>query len=233
MNNVTLNTLSTELSTQFQEVWQVVFVTVLPKILIAVLIFILGWLIAVILGKWVAQIIDALQLDKALKSVGTDDVLAKAGFKLNAGAFLGGLVRWFIIVVFLIASLNLLGLAQVNDFLRSVVLSYLPRVFAASLILLLAAVVADAAHKVIAGSARAVGSGSAKFFGGVAKWAIWVSAIMVALNQLGIGGPMLNNLFTGIVAMLSIAGGLAFGLGGKDAAARYIEKLREDIHGHN
>lgn len=230
MNNVTLSTLSSELSMQFREVWQVIFVTVVPKVLIAVLIFILGWLIAVILGKWVAQIIGALQVDKALKSVGTEEVLSRAGFKLDAGAFLGGLVRWFIIIVFLIASLNLLGLTQVNEFLRSVVLSYLPRVIAASLILLIAAVVADASHKVIAGSARAVGSHSAQFFGGVAKWAIWISAIMVALNQLGIGGPLLNNLFTGVIAMLSIAGGLAFGLGGKDAAARYIEKLREDIN---
>ncbi len=232
MNNLTLGALSNELSMQFQEVWRVIFVAVLPKILIAVLVFILGWLVAVILGKWVAQIIGALQVDKALKSVGTEEVLSRAGFRLDAGAFLGGLVRWFIIVVFLIASLNLLGLTQVNEFLRQVVLSYLPRVIAASLILLIAAVVADAAHKLISGSAKAVGSHSAHFFGGVAKWAIWVSAILVALNQLGIGGPLLNNLFTGVVAMLSIAGGLAFGLGGKDAAARYLEKLREDINSH-
>ncbi len=228
-----LDTLSGELTMRFQEVWQVIFVTILPKVIIAVLIFILGWLVAVILGKWVAQIISALQVDKALKSVGTEEVLSRAGFKLDAGAFIGGLVRWFIIVVFLIASLNLLGLTQVNEFLRQVVLSYLPRVIAASLILLLAAVVADAAHKIIAGSAKAVGSHSAQLFGGVAKWAIWVSAILVALNQLGIGGQLLNNLFTGVVAMLAIAGGLAFGLGGRDAAARYIEKLRQDINNHH
>jgi hypothetical protein len=65
--------------------------------------------------------------------------------------------------------------------------------------------------------------------GGIAKWAIWIFALIAALLQLGVAVVLLQTLFTGLVAMLALAGGLAFGLGGRDAAARYIEKLRDEV----
>ena len=116
-----------------------------------------------------------------------------------------------------------------NTFLRDVVLLYLPNVIVAALMLLAAALVADALQKIVLSSAKAASLGSASFLGGVTKWAIWVFAILAALYQLGVAGPFVQTLFTGFIAMLSIAGGLAFGLGGKEAAARFVEKLRGDI----
>jgi hypothetical protein len=68
--------------------------------------------------------------------------------------------------------------------------------------------------------------------GTVAKWAIWITAIMAALTQLGIATSLLQTLFAGVVIALSLAFGLAFGLGGRDAAARTIEKIRSDIAHH-
>ncbi|MBI4692038.1 MAG: hypothetical protein HY773_01150 [Candidatus Terrybacteria bacterium] len=155
--------------------------------------------------------------------------MAKAGFRLDSGAFIGGLVRWFLIIVFLIASIEVIGLSQVNAFLRDVVLAYLPNVIVAALILVVAAFVANAIQKIIVGSAKAAGVPSSQLLGGIAKWAIWLFAILAALYQLGIAGVFAQTLFTGFVAMLAIAGGLAFGLGAKEAAGRYIEKLRQDI----
>ena len=84
-------------------------------------------------------------------------------------------------------------------------------------------------QKLTVGGAKALESKSAGFIGGIARWAIWVVAILAALSQLGIAAGMMQTLFMGLVAMLALAGGLAFGLGGKEAAARYIEKLRGDI----
>ena len=201
----------------------------LPKLIIALIIFIIGWVVGSILGKLVAQFIRAIKLDGMPKSVGTEGVMQKAGFSLDSGAFFGTLVRWFFIVVFLVAAVDVLGLLQVNLFLQSVVLSFLPRVIVAALILVVGAIVAHALNHLVAGSARAVEAPSAHLLGGIAKWSVWVFAILAALSQLGIAGPFAQTLFTGLVAMLAIAGGLAFGLGGKEAASRYLERLRHDI----
>jgi len=223
-----LQTWSDVLTQSFQGLWYGV-VGFVPNLVVAVIIFILGWMIGSILGRVVAQIIKAIRVDTALASAGAADVLSRAGLKLDSGAFIGGLVKWFFIVVFLVASFDVLGLAQVNVFLQGVVLSYLPNVIVAALILLVAAVIADAMQKVVVGSARAAELGNAHLFGGVTKWAIWVFAVIIALSQLGVAPAFMQVLFTGVVAMLALAGGLSFGLGGKEAAARFIEKLRGDI----
>ena len=201
----------------------------LPKLLLAIIIFIAGWVVGSVLSDVVSKIVKAIRIDSILESAGARGLLDKAGFNLNTGAFLGGLVKWFIIIVFLVTALDILKLEAVNAFLTNVVLGYIPQVIVATLILVVAAVLADLSQKVLSGGARALDSKHAGMVGGVARWSIWIVAILAALNQLGIAGGMMQTLFTGLVAMLALAGGLAFGLGGKDAAANYIEKLRGDI----
>src|SRR3989344_9293577 len=212
----------------FQNLWGGVLSSV-PQLVFAVVVFIVGWTIAIALGKVVEQIVKAVKVDMALKSLGIEEPLGRAGWKLDSGAFIGGLVRWFFILVFVLAAADVLGLSQVSEFLQSIVLTYIPQVIAASLILVAAALLADLAHHVVEGSAKAAHLPSAGFLGGIAKWAIWVFALMAALYQLGIAGPLVQTLFTAFVAMVALAGGLAFGLGGKEVAARYLERLRADI----
>jgi len=91
------------LNQSLQELWGGVLMFV-PKFVIALIIFIIGWVIAVALGKIVEQIVKALKVDLALKSLGVEEPLDRAGMKLDAGAFLGGLVRWFVILVFVLAA---------------------------------------------------------------------------------------------------------------------------------
>ena len=216
------------LTQSFQDLW-IGVISFVPNLIIAILIFIIGWMIGAVFGRVVAQIVNAVQVDRALESTGMGEVLSRAGFKLNSGVFLGALVRWFFIIAFLVAAFDVLGLTQVNIFLQEVVLGYLPRVIVAALILLVSAVIADAMQKVVIGSAKAANMTHAHFLGGITRWAIWVFAIIVSLSQLGIAQSFMQILFTGVVVMLAIAGGLAFGLGGRDAAAGFIEKLRKDI----
>jgi hypothetical protein len=204
-------------------------VTFIPHLVVAVVIFVIGWLIGVGLGRVVEQVVAALRVDQALRSAGVDRVVERAGFRLNSGAFLGALVKWFFIVVFLVAALDVLGLVVVTVFLRDVVLGYLPQVIAAVLILLVAAVVAQAAERVVAGSARAANLNSANLLGSVARWAIWLFAILAALDQLQVAPGFVQTLFTGIVVAIALALGLSFGLGGQAAASRYIEKVREEV----
>ncbi|MDO8523179.1 MAG: hypothetical protein Q7S12_02750 [bacterium] len=216
------------LNNSFQELWMGVVLFV-PKLIIALVIFVIGWVVAVALGKVVEQIVKALKVDVALRSVGADKPLERAGMKLDSGAFLGGLVRWFVILVFVLAAIDVFGLTQVTEFLRGVVLVYIPQVIVAALILVAAALLSDVAQRVVEGSAKAAHLPSSGFLGGMAKWAIWVFAILTALYQLGIAGPFVQTLFTAFVAMLALAGGLAFGLGGKEHASKFLERLRSDI----
>mgnify|MGYP001592574893 CR=1 FL=1 len=202
-----------------------------PKFIIALIVFIVGMVIAGVIGRFVASIINALKVDGALQSMGIGDILSKAGFRLDSGVFIGGLVKWFLAIVFLMASIDILGLSEVNRFLKDDVLSYLPDVIIAVLILVAGALVAGAMQKIVVGSAKAANVPSTHFLGGITKWSIWIFAILAALYQLGIAGAFAQTIFTGFMAMIAIAGGLAFGLGGKDAAAHYIEKLRKDIKG--
>lgn len=211
----------------FQNLWGGV-IEFIPKFIVAFIIFIIGWLIAVSLGKIIAQVFGMLKIDKIFENIGLSEAVTRAGFKLDVGAFIGGLVKWFFIVVFLIAAVDVLGLEQVNIFLREVV-GYLPNVIVAAFILVIAAVVADTMRKIVHGSARAAHLPSSELLGGITKWSIWIFAILAAMFQLGIAGPFVQTLFTGFIAALSIALGLSFGLGGKEAAARFLSKLGSDI----
>ncbi|MDB5194889.1 MAG: small-conductance mechanosensitive ion channel [Parcubacteria group bacterium] len=202
----------------------------IPNLVVAVVIFLIGWIVGAALGRLVAQVIAAIKVDQALRAAGVEKVVERAGFTLNSGAFLGALVKWFFIIVFLVASLDVLGLTDVTAFLRGVVLTYIPQVIVAVLILLVAAVLAEAADRVVAGSARAAGLKAAGLLGTLSRWAIWIFAVLAALDRLGIS-PLIQTLFTGVVVALALAFGLAFGLGGQAAASRYIERIRDEISG--
>src|SRR6185295_1840 len=112
---------------------------------------------ASLLGKVVMEAIRAIRVDQALRAAGVEEVVNRAGYSLNSGAFLGALVKWFVIVVFLLASLQALGLTQVTLFLQLGLLPFLARVIVAVLIIIVAAVVAQVAQGVVAGAARAAG----------------------------------------------------------------------------
>src|SRR3989344_6303951 len=158
-----LQTWSEVLTRSFQDVWLGV-AAFIPNLIVAVIIFVAGLVIGALLGRLIAQVVHSIKVDNVLKSAGLEDVLSKAGFHLDSGRFIGELVKWFVIVVFLIATLEVLGLNQVNVFLQNVVLAYLPQVIAAALILLIAAVVGDAMQRVVV--ALAIGLGLSFGLGG-------------------------------------------------------------------
>lgn len=214
-------------STSLQGLW-FGFISFVPNLIVAIIIFIVGWVVGSIVGKALTQVISALKIDKIFASAGADEIMSKAGMKLDVGAFLGGLVKWFIVIVFLMTSLEILQLTQVTDFLREVVLSYLPQVIIAALILIVATVISDAMGKVVSGFAKAGNVRSANMLGTITRYAIWIFAFIIALSELGIAPQFMQILFTGLIGMLALAGGLAFGLGGKEAAGNAIAHIKNE-----
>ena len=199
-----------------------------PSLVIALIIFAIGWVLASLVERLVESIIKALKIDAALRSAGLEEVVKRAGHNLNSGVFLGVLCRWFVIVVFLMASFDVLGLAQVNEFLRQIV-SYLPQVIVSVLILMVAAVVANAMQKLVVASAKAGHLHVADLGGRVTKWSIWIFAILTALYNLGVAPGMIQTVMTAIFAGGALAFGLAFGLGGKETAQRIIERTSNAV----
>jgi len=204
------------------------FISFLPSLVGAILVFVAGWIVAVALGKAAEHLVKVVRIDNIFEKAGTKERLRKAGVELNIAKFFGGLVKWFLILVFLMAATDILHLSQVTSFLNSIVL-YLPNVIVAAVILAVAFLIGNFAYSLIKGSTKVAGIVSATLLGTVAKWAIVIFGFLAALIQLGVASSLINTLFIGLVAMLALAGGLAFGLGGKEEAALIIKKLRREI----
>jgi hypothetical protein len=210
----------------FQNLWWG-FVQFTPRLLIAIILFFAGWFLGSLVAKAVEQVLGSLRIDNLFKSVGAENFFRKAGLNLNTGYFVGQVIRWFIIVVFLLPSLNLVGLDEVAFFLEQSVLGFLPQVIIAAFVLVIAAFLSEGLSKTVLAASKAMGLKSANMLATIAKYAVWVFAIIIALGKLGLGEYM-SILFSGIIAMLALGSALAFGLGAKDHASRLISKLSEE-----
>lgn len=210
-----------------QNLWQG-FVLFLPSLIGAIIIFFVGLIIAAGVGKIIEKLVDALKLDRLLDQLGLGRILERADLHLHSGRFIGVLVQWFFIIVASLAVSDILKLSAFSDFLKQVLL-YVPNVVIAVLIMLAGVVVAVFSAKVVRASVMAAKLHAAHFLGALTRWSILVFAFLAALSQLGVAGALVNTLIMGFVAMLALAGGLAFGLGGRDAAAAWLEKLRSEV----
>lgn len=204
------------------------FVMFLPNFLGALVIFFVGLVIAAGLSKIVEKLVDALKLDRLLEQFGLGKLLERADLRLDSGRFVGVLVQWFFIVVTLLAVSDILKLGAFSDFLKQVLL-YVPNIIIAVLIMLAGVVMAAFLARLVRASVLAARLHSAHFLGALTKWSVLVFAFLASLSQLGIAGALVNTLIMGFVAMLALAGGLAFGLGGRDVAAAWLEKLRSEV----
>ncbi len=208
------------------------FVQFAPKLILAIVFFIIGWALGSLIAKAFEHVFSSLKVDSLFRSIGAENFFRKAGMNLNSGHFVGEVIKWFVIIIFLLPSLSLIGLDSIGSFLENDVLGFLPRVIVAAFVLIIATVVADFLSKTVVAGSRAMNLKSAHMLGSLVKYTIWVFAFIIALGQLGVAEGYMNTLFAGIIGMLALGGALAFGLGGKDAAARLLAKIGEDMSHH-
>ena len=227
MNNIWM-TWGDVFNASLQSLWWG-FIQFTPKLILAIIFFIVGWALGSLIAKAFEQVFNALKVDNLLHSIGTDNFFRKAGMNLNSGHFVGQVVKWFVIIIFLLPSLNLIGLDDVAYFLQNDVLGFLPRVLVAAFVLIIATIVADFLSKTVMAGSRAMNLKSTNMLGSLVRYTIWVFAFIIALGQLGVAPGYMNTLFAGIVGMLALAGALAFGLGGKDTAEKLLTKIGEEM----
>lgn len=213
----------------FQAMW-LKLIVFLPQLFGAILILIAGCIAASLLASLVRQLISYLKVDELIQRNKVAQRLEAQGHRLTISGALAWLVKWFIVIVTLITVSDILGIPQITNFLNEVA-RYIPNVIVAVIILAIGFVAANFIESVVVSAVGAsqLPAASAGFLGTVAKWSIVVFAILAALVQLGVATSLVQILFTGLVGMLALAGGLAFGLGGRDKATRWLDRLERDI----
>lgn len=219
MQNINETLLAT-LNTSAQSV-----ITFAPKFLLGLILLIIGVILAAFVKQVLAELFRFFKFETYLAKYGVPE-------SRDGGAqwstIVAEIARWFVIIAFLIPAADIWGLGRFASVLDGL-LAYLPNVFVAVLLLLVGFVVSRLVHDLVLASIHGLSKESAKSVALVARYAVLVFVFLVVLNQLGIASDLIRILFSGIVAMLAIAGGLAFGLGGKDAAKDVIEKLRKRV----
>src|SRR3989344_3409783 len=198
--------------------------TFIPNLIAGIVILLIGVILASIVKKIVTQLSNALKIESYLKQYGVPE--ARKEFTWTN--ILSEIARWFIIVIFLIPTAEVWGLPQVTTILNTFLI-YLPNVFVAAIIVLIGFVVAGLIHDVVLASASKFSAQSSQAIASFAKWAIIVFMFLAALTQLGIAKDLIQILFTGFVAMIALAGGIAFGLGGQNTAKDILETIRKKL----
>ena len=212
-----------------QNLWQG-FLQFIPSLIGALLVFIIGWFVAVGLGKLIAEILNRIKFNQIFETSTWRKAMEKADLKISPSEFIGSIVKWVFIIVVLQVAVGILGWIGFEDVLAGVT-NYLPNVVLAALIFVVAVVIADIVAKVVVVATEGANFVYSHIAGEIVRWSVWVFAILIILHQLGVAQPLVETLFTGLVAVLVLAFGLSFGLGGKDTAGAFLEDLRKRLKG--
>jgi hypothetical protein len=196
----------------------------LPEFFGGLFILILGLFFSDIVKRIFLTLLDFFQIKKILTRI---KILSEDEIKLWQ-EILAEILKWTIILIFLIPTLEVWGLnratAVINQFLF-----YLPNVIIAVILLFIGLIASKLVADLVLQSTKSLGKRSANSLAFFSRSTIIFFTILITLSQLGVAQDLIKILFTGIVAMVAIAGGLAFGLGGKDVAKDILEALHNKL----
>lgn len=212
-----------------QQLWAN-FLNFLPALVGALVVLIVGLIVAAGLGMLVERVFASLRVNALVNKTGVDEYFRRGGLELKVDRFLGRLTYWFIVIAFFLAAADVLGLNEVSRFLYSLVLPYIGKVILAVLILVVTLAVANFLKTVVRASVASARMHSAKFLAALTWWTVVVLGLFAALSTLGIAWDVIRIVLQGLMVMVALAGGIAFGLGGKDYAAHLVNRLKEDVH---
>lgn len=199
----------------------------LPRLLAFFVILFIGWLVSALLARGVAALLRTIKFNELMARIGVGDFLGRMRGGVDASALLAGAVKWIIRFIILLVAFDALGLPALSDVLRQFLI-WLPNLVVAIVVLILAGIGARTLGNLVRATTAEAGFRNPDTLSNVAKTAVWIFAVIIAVNQVGIAETLVNTLFTGAVAALSLAAGLAFGLGGRDLAARKLDDWYED-----
>lgn len=198
------------------------FLGFLPALIGALIVLVLGWILSGILAGLIEKGLRAVGFEKASQSAGIAGFIQKSGSGWTASKVVAEIVKWFIRLVAIQAAASILGMGQISAILNSILL-FLPNVVVALAIIVLGAFIAKFVSGIVRATVSEMGFGNPDLIAATARYTIITFAVIAAVDQIGIAATVVNTLQIGTVAALALAFGLAFGLGGQQAAAQLTQ----------
>jgi len=198
----------------------------IPRIIGFVIILVVGWFLASLIAKAVGALLRAVKFNDLAQRAGFTGFMKNMGVDTDASGFIADIAKWFVRLIALVVAFDALGLPAVSEVLRRLLL-WLPNLVVALVVLVIAGLAANALSKLVRGATAQAGFTNPELIATITKVAIWAFAIVVAVNQIGIAEALVNTLLMATFGALALAFGLAFGLGGKEAAAEAIRALKQ------
>lgn len=199
----------------------------LPKLLGAIIVIVVGWVLAYFAKRLLVSLLGAIKFDNLAEQLGLTEFLQRAGYKMTPKEALAEIVRWLVVIVFLLAGISILGFPTVTSVLNGI-LAYIPNVVVAVLILTGGLLLANFLADILRGTLKSLDIASADMMAQVAKWILIVFTVLAVIRQLEIVPDLINILFIGIIGATALAFGLAFGLGGRDVASKMLNEWYEN-----
>ena len=195
----------------------------LPRLALALLVLIVGWLIAKMVRFAISRGLRKVNFHVVTDRAGIDSFLRDGGIRMDATDILAWLIYWIVILAALVVGFNMLGLSYVTDLL-SRVLIFVPKVLVALLILAFGAYFAKFVGNAVGAYFRNVHMQDADLLGNLARYAILAFVVLIALDQVNVGGDIVRQTFLILLAGVVFALALAFGLGGREWAAELLDR---------
>lgn len=194
----------------------------IPSLLGAVVLFLLGLILAGWLKTLTIKLVNLTKLGGMIKNSAFKEFLKNAQMTQKIEIIIGEIIHWIVIILFFIASINVLGLTAVSEFLNNIILG-IPTLIAAVIILAVGVFIAGFLEKMIKGSLGSNDPAFSRLVGKVVSYATLTLFILAAISQLGIARFFIETTFTGFIAALAIGIGISLGLGSKDLVKLLLE----------
>ena len=219
LNNTTF--LSEIVTNSLINLWDSV-IEFVPELLGAFLVFTVGLIVAPILGRIAKRLVKVTKIDTLSEKMGLTNTFENLELHFTFADVIGKLVKWFFLIAFLMAAMDILGWSRATEFLNQIVF-YIPNVAVAVIMIAVGLIAGQFVQKIVITGLKTSGTSikSPELLGNIARWALIIFAAMAALLQLGIAERLIEILFAGVVIALA----LAFGLGGKEKAARFLDRF--------
>ncbi|MFH1968185.1 MAG: hypothetical protein ABIJ84_02265 [bacterium] len=207
-------------------------ISFVANLVVAIVVFIIGYLISVGIGRLITEILKSVKFNKLFEKEGWRKALQRANVDVNPSEFIGAIFKWVFVIVFLLLAVDILNLTSFAGFLTRVLL-YVPNVIVAVLVFVVAVIISDIVEKIVRATVERLKVGYGFLAASIVRWAIWIFAFFLILDQLLPSSLLVKTLYSsiiyGIVGALALGIGLAIGLGGKETASKVITDIYKKI----